>query len=89
MPSLPHSSDGQCRPAVSFGNPDNEPISRPVGEHRGDAGDLGPHRAEPHDPRPAGVGRDGAADRRRVAAGEVDRRVEPGRLGRGGATGRG
>ena len=29
VPSLPHSSDGQCRPTVSFGSPASEPISEP------------------------------------------------------------
>ena len=81
VPSLPASSDGQCSPTVSFGSPDSEPIVEPSASTAVDAGDLGPHRAEAHHPRPAGVGGDGAADGGRVAAGEVDRRVEAGGAG--------
>ena len=85
-PSVPSLPAQQRRPVQSDGllrQPGQRPDRRPVGEHRGQPGHLRAHRAEAHDARAAGVGGDGAPDGRRVAAGEVDRRVEPGGPGVG------
>ena len=52
VPSLPHSTDGQCSPSVSFGSPVSEPIVEPSASTAVETGDLGAHRAEAHDREP-------------------------------------